>query len=64
MNLKKAIPTLVIFVSLSFSFKRCQSEFPKRINDRIYTTYSTFYWMDGNDTITNLLNNNTLKLAE
>lgn len=38
--------------------------FPEQDGDRLYTTDSTFYIMSGDDTLSKLLNEKTLQIAE
>lgn len=56
--------SFLLFLACNNSKKELQQEFPKRIDDRLYTTDSTFHFMDGNDTITKLLHKNTLELVK
>lgn len=55
----------LFIISLMFTIA-CNSkeEYPKRVGNKLYVTDSTFHYMDGNDTITKLLDERTGKLAE
>ncbi|WP_156332329.1 hypothetical protein [Apibacter mensalis] len=41
-----------------------KEKYPKQVGNKLYVTDSTFHYMDGNDTITKLLDERTGKLEE
>ena len=56
--------TVYLAVILFESCSESEVKYPKRDVNRLYTTDTTFYIMDGKDTLSKLLNERTLELAE
>lgn len=57
------LPIAALFVACNNQKQDKIDEYPKRIDDRLYTTDSTFHIMDGADTLTKLLHERTLGIA-
>lgn len=53
----------LFFLACNNTNKEKRADYPKRINDRLYITDSTFHFMDGNDTLTVLLDATTQEIA-